>query len=261
MPSPSPAPEPPAPELSVVIPARNSHPGISATLDVARAAWHDLEILVVTDTRVPGPAAADARSYALNTDARVRLLDVPGGKATAVHAGFTASRGNAVAYIDADHGWEAESGDLKAAASSVLNGDADCIAAQRDQHDWSPARRIKTNGFIVVTRLLFPRLPVRDTQAPLKVMTRDAAATALARTSWRSWAFDVELLHVLHTARLRVVPLPVRWRGQGGELAWASLVLIALMAPGMTRGLIAARLRTLRRCPGPVTPPGPGQQP
>jgi glycosyltransferase involved in cell wall biosynthesis len=248
MPSPSPALDPDdAPELSLIIPTRNDHADIATTLDAVRAAWSDLEILVVTDTNAPGSAAADARSYALTTDARVRLLDVPGDKATAVHAGFTAARGQAVAYLDADYGWEASPTDLCVAARQVLSGDTDCVAAQRDQHDWTRARKLKTNGFILATRLLFPRLPVRDTQAPLKVMTRTAAELVVDTASWRSWAFDVELLHLLHTTGLRVTALPVRWRGQGGEHSWASLILIVLMAPGMIRGLLTARLRTLKQ--------------
>ena len=223
MPSPSPAPEPPAPELSVIIPARNNYPHIAATLDAVRAAWHDVEVLVVTDTRTTGPTAADTRTYALTTDARVRLLDVPGAKAAAVHAGFTAARGRAVAYLDADYGLEADPTDLQTAACRVLSGETDCIAAHRDQHDWSRARRFKTNGFILATRLLFPHLPVRDTQAPLKVMNRPAADLVAQTATWRTWAFDVELLHLLDTAGLSVTAQPVHWAGRGGEHSWASL--------------------------------------
>lgn len=247
MPSPGPDPESHAPELSVVIPARNNYPHIAATLDAVRTAWHGVEVLVVTDTRTTGPAAADTRTYALSTDARVRLLEVPGAKAAAVHAGFAAASGRAVAYLDADYGLEADPADLRTAARRVLSGETDCAAAHRDQRDWSRARRLKTNGFILATRLLFPHLPVRDTQAPLKVMNRTAAEFVTAAASWRTWAFDVELLHLLHTAGLSVTAHPVHWRGRGGEHSWASLVLITLMAPGMLRGLLAARLRTWGR--------------
>ncbi|GII84424.1 hypothetical protein Ssi03_24140 [Sphaerisporangium siamense] len=241
---PSPAPEP---ELSVVIPVRGGHTGMTATLDVVRAAWPDSEILVVTDPATPGPAAAATRSYALTVDARVRLLEAPGAKAAAVRHGLAQARGRIVSYLDADHGWEAGPDDLRAMVARVRDGEADCLVAQRDQHDWSATRRAKTNGFVRLTRLLFPRLPVRDTQTPLKVMTRAAARAGLARSSWRSWAFDVELLHTLAARGYRVAGHPVRWKGGGGELPWASAVLIALMAPGMVRGLLAARVRTLLR--------------
>lgn len=238
---PSPAPEP---ELSVIIPVRGNHPGIEDTLNVVRAAVSDLEILVVTDPATLGPAAADTRSYALLVDARVRLLEACGAKAAAVRHGLTEARGRFVAYLDADHGWEAPPDDLREMVTRIRTGEADCLVAQRDQHDWSRTRRAKTNTFIWLTHLLF-RLSVRDTQTPLKVMTRAAAQTALAGVSWNSWAFDVELLHVLAAKGYRVAPHPVRWKGGGGELPWASAVLIVLMAPGMVRGLLAARLRTL----------------
>ncbi|NRQ32110.1 glycosyltransferase [Nonomuraea sp. NN258] len=231
------------PELSVVIPARGHHLGMNATLDLVRAAWPDIEILVVTDTVVRGPTAADVRRYALAVDSRVRLLDLPCDKATAVRHGLAQATGKVLAYLDADHGWEASPDDLRAMTRRIIAGEADCLVAERAQQGWSRTRKLKTNGFIALTRVLFPRLPVRDTQTPLKVMNRRAADLLLARASWRSWAFDVELLHLLQRFGHRVAAHPVQWAGQGGELPWASAVLIALMAPGMIRGLMATRLR------------------
>lgn len=242
----------PDPELSVVIPVLNRYAGMDATLDLVRQAWPDLEILVVADTSRPGPAAADVRNYALAIDSRVRLLDLPGDKAVAVRHGLAHAHGTILAYVDADHGWEATPHDLRAMVRRVIASEADCLVAERDQRDWARTRKLKTNGFIRLTRMLFPALPVRDTQTPLKVMNRHAAKVALGQARWRSWAFDVELLHVLHHTGHRVAAHPVQWKGRGGELPWASAVLIVLMAPGMIRGLLSTRihssLRRARRC-------------
>ncbi|MFC5183190.1 glycosyltransferase [Actinomadura harenae] len=239
--------DPTDPELSVIIPTRNSCSDIRTTLDVVRDAWPDLEILVVTDTQSPGDAARHASHYRLCTDARVQVVDALGAKAAAVQAGFDSARGRVVAYVDADYGLEATAGCLHRAVQLVADGVADCVAAERDQHDWSRIRKLKTRGFIWLTHLLFPRLPVRDTQAPLKVMTADAARHLLQTAAWRSWAFDVELLHRLQQADYRIRAYPVRWNGQGGELPWATAFLLAYMAPGMITGLARIRLSTFAR--------------
>ena len=143
-----------------------------------------------------GPALRDLRVYATATDARVRPTPLPGGKADAVHYGLRHARGAVVGWVDADFGAEASTGDLRRAVMAIEAGDADCVAAHRDQPDWPLPRKAKTNTFAVAVRLLF-RLPVRDTQAPLKMMTAHAAHTAARLAPFHGWAFDVAVLWAL----------------------------------------------------------------
>ncbi|MFC4912276.1 glycosyltransferase family 2 protein [Actinomadura gamaensis] len=244
------------PDLSVIIPTCNSFPHLPVTLDVVLDAWPDLEIIVVADAYTPGPALSEARTYQLSSDARIRVLEARGPKAHAVRMGFEAARGRIIAYLDADYGLEATAGCLHHAVRLIAGEVADCVAADRDQHDWSRIRKAKTCGFIRLTGLLFPRLPVRDTQAPLKVMSSAAAHHLRLCATWRSRAFDVELLHRLHCARFCMQRYPVRWHGQDGQRPWATAFLLAYTAPSMVVGLFRIRLTTLLRGPRVQDHPG-----
>jgi glycosyltransferase involved in cell wall biosynthesis len=238
-----------APQISVIIPALNNFPAITTTLDLVRDAlgqhW-SYETLVIVNDQVDGPALRDARVHALTADARVRPRALQGGKATAIRWGMEHARGCVIGYIDADAGWEADPGQLRQVIDAVAAGHADCAAAQRDQAHWTPLRRAKTRTFAVLARALL-HLPVADTQAPMKFFTRDAAHLLLNQAAWRGWEFDADLLWVLHTAGYRIKPIPVTWKSNGGEASWATVLLLATMAPGMIWNLILLRLTTRQR--------------
>lgn len=154
--------------------------------------------------------------------------------------------GRIVGYLDGDAGWEADPAHLRAIVDAVATGSADCACAQRDQTHWTPLRRAKTALFARAAHTLF-RLPVHDTQAPMKFFTRHAIELLREHVAWKGWEFDVDLLWVLHTAGARIQPIPVTWRSNGGEASWVTALLLATMAPGMIRNLITLRLSTRRR--------------
>lgn len=218
----------------------------------------------MADTSVEGPAAVDTRMFALQHDARGDLHEVPGPKVTAVRWGMAHARGRIVGYLDGDAGWEADPAHLRGIIDAVATGGADCACAQRDQTHWTPLRRAKTALFARAARTLF-RLPVHDTQAPMKFFTRHAIELLREHAAWKGWEFDVDLLWVLHTAGARIQPIPVTWRSNGGEAGWVTALLLATMAPGMIRNLITLRLSTRHRAhrihlkareSGPLSCPG-----
>lgn len=236
------------PDVSLIVPVLNNHTGMAATLDLAGAALRErsYEILVVVNDRVDGPALRDTRNYAMSTDGNVQAHQLRTDKAGAIRWGFERAAAPIVGFIDADLGWEAEPEQLRTLVSAIDRGETDCAIAERDQTEWSSIRRAKTNYFAALGRLLF-RLPVRDSQAAMKVMTADAAATALEFCAFRGWEFDIELLWVLNTAGHRITPYPMYWRGRGGETGWASTLLIFVMAPRMIANLLILRPRAWRQ--------------
>lgn len=237
------------PTVSVIVPVLGNCPSLTPTLQLIQAALddgYDFEVLVVADTSVPGPAVRDTNLFALEHDARVQAHEVLGPKVTAVRWGMHHARGQIIGYLDGDAGWEADPAHLRIIVDAVTTGGADCACAQRDHTHWSTLRRAKTALFARLARALF-RLPITDTQAPMKFFTRPATQLLLAHGAWKGWEFDVDLLWVLHTAGARLHTIPVTWRSNGGEAGWVTALLLVTMAPGMIRNLITLRLSTRQR--------------
>lgn len=255
------------PVVSVIVPALGNSPSLTPTLQLIRNALdgvYDFEVLVVVDTHVPGPALRDTRMFAFEHDTRVHAHEVRGQKVTAVRWGMEHALGQIIGYLDGDAGWEADPVHLRTIVDAVATGGTDCACAQRNQTHWSGLRRAKTTLFSRFARTLF-RLPIADTQAPMKFFTRHATELLLDYGAWKGWEFDVDLLWVLHTAGARIHTIPVTWRSNGGEAGWVTALLLATMAPGMIRNLITLRLSTRQRA-GHIraaahsAPPSPGSR-
>jgi glycosyltransferase involved in cell wall biosynthesis len=233
-------------DVTVIIPARNSNPDIEKTFELIRTglAGYSFETLIVVEDSVPGPVISSTRTYATMTDARFSTHPLKGDKAAAVRYGLGQAKGHIVGFMDVDLGIEAKPEQLRALVEAVDRKETDCAVPERDQREWAWIRKAKTNYFAFAARKLF-RLPVRDTQGPMKFMSADAAATALRFAAFKGWEFDVELLWVLRITGFRLSSYPVFWQCRGGEMPWVSAILIVTMGTGMVKNLITVRLRTL----------------
>jgi len=94
------------PKISVVIPAYNAEKTIRKTIDsVLSQSFEDLEIIVINDGSTDN-TIGEIESF---SDPRVRLLNFQnGGLSTARNRGIEFSRGQYIAFIDADDLWTPE---------------------------------------------------------------------------------------------------------------------------------------------------------
>lgn len=210
-------------KLSVVIPAYNEEKRIAGTLDAYLAALDsefrgDYEVPVVCDGCVDRTPEI-VRSFEARHPA-VRLLTFPRrlGKGGGVLAGFEASRGEIVGFVDADGAFPA--GDVLRLIRAVAAG-ADCAIASK----WKGRRFFKVSEpffrkagsrvLSVFLRLAFGLRQV-DTQAGCKFFN-GTVLRSLPPLRCRGWEFDVELLWRVKQRQGRIEELFVPTRHVEGS--------------------------------------------
>jgi glycosyltransferase involved in cell wall biosynthesis len=113
-------PDHPEPLVSIVIPAFNAAPYIAMTLESVRAqTYRHWEAIVVDDGSSDGTAAIVESVR----DERIRLIKQPNqGVCRARNNGIAASRGDLVAFLDADDTWEPANLERKVAVLAAQPG-------------------------------------------------------------------------------------------------------------------------------------------
>lgn len=199
--------------LSVVIPARNAAPVLSATLDdvadFVTEAGLDAEIIVVDD------GSTDAtRHIADRHPAQPRLLvnDRNRGKGYSVRRGMLEATRDWALFTDADNSTTIDH--LDRFAAHVESADV-IIASRRlpGSRIVRPQPRVRQKlGQIypyLVRALAIPGLS--DTQAGFKLFRRDASRAIFSRLKTDRFAFDAEALLLARRLGLRIAEVPIDW--------------------------------------------------
>ena len=149
------------PLVSVVVPAFNAAPTIGSTLDsIARQTYRRLDVVIVDDGSTDGTNSL-IRRFCLS-DPRMRLIEQSNsGVAAARNAGIRASRGDFVAFIDADDLWHPtkierqmralldQGPDVALAYSPfrVIDGEGNVVASakRQDASGWVLDRHLRAN--------------------------------------------------------------------------------------------------------------------
>ena len=200
---------------SFVIPAYNEANRISETLDAiaSLSASHPgpCEIIVVDDGSADATAEVARAFFAPHCPVSVHCFPHR-GKGFAIRQGIRVAQGEVVVLCDAD---------LRESINEVLYliealGDgADIAIGSR----WLNSvnidcrqplfRRVSSRLFNLVASHILA-LPFRDTQCGLKTLTREAADRVFPLLSLDGWGYDLELIHVALTLRLRVEEVNLR---------------------------------------------------
>ncbi|EWG07696.1 MAG: family 2 glycosyl transferase [Candidatus Aramenus sulfurataquae] len=170
--------------ISVVIPAYNEEKRIDKTLTSLKEMLPHSEIIVVFDGKDNTPYVA--RKYG------VKVLEYGNrlGKGRALKEGIMSSSMEKILLIDADMPVKGE--DLK----RLLLTDADLVLPRRKIVGMSKKRRLLHNGFILLTKLLFPSLrDISDFQSGVKLLNREKAISVLDELIINDFVFDVNLIY------------------------------------------------------------------
>jgi len=198
--------------LSLVLPAYNEADSIESALfsleRVVRRSRLRYEVVVVDDGSVDETALRAVDYASRNGHVRVVTYSRNVGKGYAVKRGFMQAVGDAVVFVDSD--LEVDLNEIETYVRALEHGDI-VIASK-----WHPdsvvdmpfVRRLFSVGFHVLVRLL-TGVKLRDTQAGLKALRKNAFMDIVPRLAVKRYAFDVELLALANLYGLKVVEMPV----------------------------------------------------
>lgn len=208
-------------DLSILIPAYNEADRIRATLTAYADALRgrDAELIVVVN------GSDDATEHIVRDEFQagnpfIRMAVIPEkvGKGGALMRGLRESRGDRIAFTDADG----------STPPTALLGLADAMDFEGVLigSRWLPdskigrpqplSRRVASRLFNGLVRVLFD-LRITDTQCGAKVMTRGAVDAVLPRVGTTQWAFDVEWLFQIRRAGFELREVPVAWNDVSGS--------------------------------------------
>jgi glycosyltransferase involved in cell wall biosynthesis len=241
---------PAAPALSVVVPAWNEAERIGECLDRLWACLRSLsaEVVVVDDGSSDGTAEACAAWMRRHPGAPVLLLRRPHrGKGAAVYAGARATRGDAIAYLDADLDVPAE--EVARLFALRRSEGLDVLVGSKRRLTWResgrpPLRTALSIAFSWLARSLF-RLPIRDTQTGIKLWPGPWLRATAREARVRGFLFDLELLGAAAADGLRLaeVGVEVRMRRPASRLGLADVGRCLLELPSVGASLRARRRR------------------
>ncbi len=224
------------PIVSVVIPARNEALHIGASIRTIAATFRKseitFEIIVVDDESTDGTRVEAERAFRdLSLDATVIETKKSLGKGNAVACGFRAATGQVVGFIDADLEYPVEI--LPAMAEIIVQDGSRCVIACRE-HDERPWFERKTSRLAHWLASFTLQLPVKDTQAGLKVFPGWFARDVLGHAKEKGWLYDIEALIEARHHALTIVEVPVTQRSlrprraDVGQMAACAPVLVQM---------------------------------
>ena len=205
-------------QLSIVVPAYNEQARLSRSLEVlwahlARSGHRDVEVIVVDDGSTD--ATADVvREWSVRWPA-LRLLQLPSnqGKGAAVRAGVLASRGDVVAFSDADLSAPIEQlelllGDLDDAEIAIVSR---ALPGTRLERRQSRPRETMGKLYALLAQMLVIR-GIPDAQCGLKVYRGALGRELFAKTRESGVLFDTEVLAMAAQRGIRISQRPALWR-------------------------------------------------
>ncbi len=201
------------PRLSIILPAFNEGAHIFANIGKVRDAFLgklSFEIIVVDDGSPDNTFAEASRAAQQWPEARAFRQKHNAGKGEALKRGFRESRGELVAFLDADLDIPPSQVEVLMATMDRAGADA-VIGSKRhpdSELDYPWHRKFFSYQYYLLIKLLFG-LPLLDTQTGVKLFKRAALADCFPRILVKAFAFDIELLAVLHSRGYRIVDAPV----------------------------------------------------
>ena len=177
---------------------------------VLQALGRDYEIVVSDDGSVDNTYSEVRMFIAENENTKVVRWPHNRGKGHAIMKGFEHTTGDVVTFLDAD--LDIPPSRIDRLIRYMEKEDADLVIGSKahplSRLNYPSLRRFLSIGFRFLVRIFF-QLPVRDTQAGLKVIRSSVLKKLLQKIRIREYAFDLELLVCAHKNNFKIVEAPI----------------------------------------------------
>jgi glycosyltransferase involved in cell wall biosynthesis len=205
--------------LSVVMPAFNLGRVISANVKEVYATFCGqipFELVVVDDGSTDDTKQELQKLSAEMPVLRTISLGRNMGKGAALKQGFEASRGNYVLLLDAD--LDLPPKQVSTFFDIMEREKADVVIGSKrhpdSRLDYPWYRRLMSGMYYALVKLLV-QLPVKDTQTGIKLFKRETLDWAFPRMLVKQFAFDLEMLAIIHEKGYKIAESPVSLQFQG----------------------------------------------
>jgi glycosyltransferase involved in cell wall biosynthesis len=184
---------------------------VCETVKTMRELGIPFEIVVVDDGSLDGTHTAAIEALRAWPDCvRIVRCRRNEGKGNALICGAAYSRGEYIAFLDADMDLHPEQ--LETFFAIMQSSSADAVIGSKfhpeSKVDYPRLRRVYSFFYYMMVRAMFG-LPLRDTQTGIKLFKREVLERVLPRVLVKRFAFDLELLANVHHFGYRVVEAPV----------------------------------------------------
>jgi putative flippase GtrA len=206
-----------SPQVEIVIPVRNEERDLATSVrrlvGYLRAAFPCTARVTIADNGSTDGTWAVAQSLAAALAGEVRAvhLDLP-GRGRALHAIWSASDAEVLAYMDVDLSTDLNA--LLPLVAPLLSGHSDVAIGTRlargSRVMRGAKREVISRGYNLLLRATLG-VGFSDAQCGFKAIRADAARELLPLVTDTSWFFDTELLVLAERAGLRIHEVPVDW--------------------------------------------------
>ena len=206
-----------APLIEIVVPVRNEvrdlAPSVRRLVGYLRDGFPCLAQVTIADNGSTDGTWTVAQSLAASFPGVVRAvcLDLP-GRGRALHAVWSASDADVLAYLDVDLSTDLNA--LLPLVAPLLSGHSDVAIGTRlapgSRVVRGAKREVISRGYNLLLRVTLG-VGFSDAQCGFKALRAAAARELLPLVSDTSWFFDTELLVLAERAGLRIHEVPVDW--------------------------------------------------
>lgn len=210
--------------LSIIMPAYNLGSVIAGNIRKVHevlSPHFDIEIVVVNDGSGDETSAEMALMAAELPNVKPVSYRSNKGKGMAVCEGFRHATGDFILLLDAD--LDLPPHQVSWFFSIMEQEQADVVMGTkrhpRSMLDYPMNRRVISMVYFFLVKLLIG-LPTRDTQTGIKLFKRAPLAWAVPRLLVKRFAFDLELLAVVHEKGFRLAEAPIILQFQKGNRTW-----------------------------------------